>query len=89
VYRILDGPKGHSKSRGLYFFLWKRKENRQLRKAFSVHHLIVAAITRVEFVNDRLSYVVLRGRWYNNIVLNVHATSEEKMTIKKTDFMRK
>jgi len=60
-----------------------------LRTGFSVHYLIVAAITRVEFVSDRLSYIVLRGRWCNSIVLIVHATSEEKMTIKNIDFMRK
>ena len=33
---------------------------------------------RVEFVSDRLSYIELRGRWRNIIVVNVHAPSEEK-----------
>ena len=32
----------------------------------------------VEFVSDRLSYIVLRGRWRNIIVVNVHAPCEEK-----------
>ena len=45
---------------------------------FFVHHRIVSAVKRVEFVNDRVSYIVLRGRWCNIIVLNVHALSEEK-----------
>ena len=35
-------------------------------------------MTRVEFVSDRLSYIVLRGRWLNIIVVNVHTPSEEK-----------
>ena len=43
---------------------------------------------RLEFVIDRISYVVLRGRWCNIIVLNVHAPSEEKNDEKKTVFMR-
>ena len=43
-----------------------------------VHHRIVSAVKRVEFVSDRLSYIVLRVRWCNIIVLNVHAPSEEK-----------
>jgi len=43
-----------------------------------VHHRIVSAVKRVEFVSDRMSYTVLRGRWCNTIVLNVHAPSEEK-----------
>jgi len=35
-------------------------------------------VKRVEFVSDRLSYIELRGRWRNTIVVNVHASSEEK-----------
>jgi hypothetical protein len=33
---------------------------------------------RVEFVTDRVSYIVLRGRSCNIIVLTVHAPSEDK-----------
>ena len=44
---------------------------------FFVHHRIVSAVKRVEFVSDRMSCIVLRGRWWNIIVLNVHAPSEE------------
>ena len=29
-------------------------------------------------MSDRLSYIVLRGRWRNIIVVNVHAPSKEK-----------
>jgi hypothetical protein len=32
----------------------------------------------VESVSDRMSYIVLRGRLCNIIVLNVHAPTEEK-----------
>jgi len=35
-------------------------------------------VKRVEFFSDRLSYIVLRGRWRNIIVVNVHAPSEGK-----------
>jgi hypothetical protein len=37
----------------------------------------VSAVKRVEFVSDRMSYIILRGRWCNIIVLNVHAPAEE------------
>jgi hypothetical protein len=30
---------------------------------------------RVEFVSDRMSYIILRGRWFQIIVLNVRALS--------------
>ena len=41
---------------------------------------------RVEFVSDRVSYIVLRGRWSNFIVLNVHAPSEDKSDYSKDNF---
>ena len=43
---------------------------------FFVHQRIASAVKRVEFVSDRVSYIVLRGRWCNIIVLNVHTPSE-------------
>jgi hypothetical protein len=39
----------------------------------------VSAVKRVEFVSDRMSYMILRGRWCNIIVLNVHAPTENKI----------
>jgi hypothetical protein len=32
----------------------------------------------VEFFSDRMSYIILRGRWFHIIVLNVHAPTEDK-----------
>jgi len=46
----------------------------------------VSAVKRVEFVSDRISYVVLRGCWCNIIVLNVHASTEEKSGDSKDNF---
>src|SRR5215510_4321453 len=43
-----------------------------------VHQRIASAVKRVKFVSDRVSYIVLRGRWCNIIILNVHAPSEKK-----------
>jgi endonuclease/exonuclease/phosphatase family metal-dependent hydrolase len=37
-----------------------------------------SAVKRVDFVSNRVSYIDLRGRWCNIIVLNVQAPSEEK-----------
>jgi hypothetical protein len=53
---------------------------------FFVHYRTVKAIKRVEFVSDRMSYIVLRGCWVNIIVLNVHAPSEEKSDDTKDSF---
>ena len=51
-----------------------------------MHHRIVSAVKRVEIVSDRMSYIVLRGRWCNIICLNVHAPSEEKSDDSKNSF---
>ena len=55
---------------------------------FYVQHRIVSAVKRVQFVSDRMSYIVLRGRWCNIIVLNVHGPSEERSDVSKHSFMR-
>jgi len=50
---------------GDYNYLWKKKENYQSGTGFFVQHRIVSAVNRIEFVSDRVSYIVLRGRWCN------------------------
>jgi len=47
---------------------------------------MVTAVKRVEFVSVRLSCILLRGCWLNIIVVNVHATSEEKSDESKDSF---
>ena len=51
-----------------------------------MHHRILSAVKRVEFVSDGLSYIVLRGRWCNIVVLNEHAPSEEESDDSKDSF---
>ena len=53
---------------------------------FFVHHGILSAVKRVEFVSDRVSCIVMRGRWCIIIVVNVHAPSEEKSDESKDSF---
>jgi len=43
-------------------------------------------VKTAEFVSDRLSYIVVRGRWRNIIVVNVHEPREEKSDKSKDSF---
>jgi hypothetical protein len=39
------------------------------------HECNISAVKRVEFVSDRMSYVILRGHWYD-IVLSVQTSAK-------------
>jgi hypothetical protein len=62
----------------VHIFYGKGNENHELGTGFFLHKRIISAVKRVEFVSDRMSYIILRGCWCRIIVLNVHAATEEK-----------
>jgi hypothetical protein len=51
-----------------------------------VHHRIVSTVKIADFVRDRVSYIELRGRWCNIIVLNAQAPTEKKSDDSKDSF---
>jgi hypothetical protein len=71
--------KGGTERAGDYiFFYGQGNGDHQLGTVFFVHNRILSAVRTVEFISDRMSYIILRGRWCNIIVLNVHAPCEDK-----------
>jgi hypothetical protein len=58
-----------------------------LDTGFSVHHRTVSIAKRVEFVSDKMSHVILRGRWCNIIGVNAHVPSDAKHDDLKRVFM--
>jgi len=44
-------------------FYGKRNKNHKFGTGMKKKYGLVSAVKRVEFVSDRVSYIVLRGRW--------------------------
>jgi hypothetical protein len=82
------GQRGHCKNRELYFFLWKRKRKSSIRNKGFVHHRILSAVKRAEFVSVRMMYIVLRAHCCIIIALNLHAPSEEQSDDSKDSFYK-
>jgi hypothetical protein len=61
--------------RVIYFFCEKGNENVNYVHVFFffARKGIESAVTRPEFVSDRTTNKILKGRWYHIIVLKIHA----------------
>jgi hypothetical protein len=75
---------GGTEPAGEYTFIYG-KEN-QKGTGFFVRKRIISAVKRVEFDSDRMSYIILRGRWCHISVLNIHAPTDHKTDDVKDSF---
>jgi hypothetical protein len=81
------GGQWHRTCRRVHIFYGKGNENHEL--VSFVHKRIVSTVKRVESVSDRMSYIILRGRWCHIILLNVHAPTKDNTDDVKDSFYEK
>jgi hypothetical protein len=48
-----------------------------------VHKKIISAVKKTKFVSDRMSYIILRSRWYYIIIPNCHVPARDKTDVQK------
>jgi exonuclease III len=69
------------------FFYGKGNQNHELGTDFPcIRKSCQQLIKKVEFVSDRMSYIILRACWCDIIVLSVHAPTEDTIDDMKDRF---
>jgi hypothetical protein len=66
----------------MYIFFGKGNEKQELGLSFLERERIKSAVKRVDSISDRMSYIILRGRWCDINVLNVLTQTWDEIDVK-------
>jgi hypothetical protein len=69
------------------FFFGNGHGNDHLGTGFFIHKVIISAFKKVEFIDDRMSYITLRGHWCDNYC-SEHACTKDKNNDTKYSFYK-
>jgi hypothetical protein len=82
----LNGTHGTELAGEPTFLYEKGNENLELGTIYFVHNRIRSAVRRTEHVSDRILHIILTDHWCDIIVLNVYASTEDKIDDMKDSF---
>jgi hypothetical protein len=79
VQKVIWEGSGTEPVREYTFFYRMGNENHELGTGFFMRKRIMSSVKRIEFVSDRITYIILRGYWCRIILLNIHSPAEDKI----------
>jgi endonuclease/exonuclease/phosphatase family metal-dependent hydrolase len=86
VQEVRREKSGTEQAEDYTFFCGEGNGYHHLGTGFFIHKRIVSAVRTVQFISDRMLYIILRGCWCNGIVLNVHVPYEDESNDVKDSF---
>jgi hypothetical protein len=78
VHKTSDGRRAATEQTNYTLFNGKGNKDHHSGMGSLLHKRIITVVRTAEFVIDRMSYITLLGCWCIIVVLNLHASCEDK-----------